>query len=256
MADKPEELISTAKKKKKSRFKTVQSNEKDTIFQNRKEPSTNQATKLWLKCFQDYLSEKNLADAYTIPTSDLPDILEQFYTELRKADGQGEYKISTLKCIRAALNRFFKETCSLDIIANPKFIRSNEMFQGVTKKAKEEGRGETNSMPPIEPEDLQRISEYFQQNMNGPPNPAKLQEIVLFNVIYYMGRRGRQNLRKMTKDTFKISQDPDGTRYIYQAKKELDKNHKENDLRPNNQARIYEIPGNLTRRNQVSKIQH
>lgn len=235
-------------KKKKSRFKTVQIEEKNDTMGQRKAPSTNQATKLWVKCLRQYLSEKKLPALEDMETKDLPDMLENFYIELRKADCQGEYKTSTLKCIRAALNRYFKEERSLDILNDQRFIRCNEMFTGVTRKAKLEGRGETESMPPIEPEDLQLISEYFQRNMDGPANPQKLQEIVLFNIIYYMGRCRRQNLQPMTKATLQLAQDPDGKTYIYQAKKELDKNHKENDLRPNNQARIYEIPGQLNQK--------
>ena len=81
--------------------------------------------------------------------------------------------------------------------------------------------------------------------MAGPPDPLLLQEIVLFNVIYYMGRRRRQNLRHMKINTFEIGCDADGKRYMHQVKKEFDKNRRENDLSNNNAARVYEIPGKL-----------
>lgn len=230
---------------KTSRFKTLKKKAKEDIYDKRIRDSTREATKVWLKCFNDYLKEKKLPNAETVETKDLPDILMDFYTELRKADGEGEYKTSTLKCIRAALNRYYKDTRCLDIIANAAFIKSNQMFKGVTSKAKEEGRGETDSKPPIEPEDLQQLSTYFANNIAGPPNADKLQEVMLFNIIYYMGRRGRQNLRKMTKDTFAVSTDASGKQYIYQAIKEQDKNHSAEDMSPNNQARIYEQPGEL-----------
>lgn len=226
-----------------SRFKTLKTNAKEDIYDKRIRDSTKEATKVWLKCFNDYLKEKKLPDAASVSTEQLPTILTDFYTELRKVDGQGEYKTSTLKCIRAALNRYYKDTRCIDIIANESFIRSNQMFKGVTCKAKEEGRGETESKPPIEPEDLQQLSNYFTKNMSGPPNAEKLQEVMLFNIIYYMGRRGRQNLRKMTKETFAVTTDASGKQYIYQAIKEQDKNHSGSDMSPNNQARIYENPG-------------
>lgn len=128
-------------------------------------------------------------------------------------------------------------------IADQAFIRSNEMFKGVTRKAKCEGRGEIDSKPQIEDEDMEKIADYFKKNLEGPPNPSKLREIVLFNIIYYMGRRGHQNLRTMTKDTFAIGCDADGTLFIYQAVKEQDKNQTEADLNPSNEARIYEMSG-------------
>ena len=117
------------------------------------------------------------------------------------------------------------------------------MFQAATKEGKEEGRGEVDSKPSICEVDLKLISEYFNQSMISPPNAQKLQEIVLFNIICYTGHRGRENLRRMTKDTFKVFKDPDGCHYIQQVKKELTKNHTEKDTDQTNMARIYERLG-------------
>lgn len=232
-------------KRKKRPFATLQQEEKDHIMENRKAPNTQKATKLWMNAFNDYLEERSYPSADAIETKDLPVALMNFYTELRKTDS-GEYKMSSLKSARAAINRYYREKRSIDLISDQRFITTNEMFKGVTRKAKQEGRGDTDSTPPIEPEDLTKLGEYFEANLNGPPHPAKLQEIVLFNIIYYMGRRGRQNLRAMTKNTFDIATDPDGKRYIYQKVKELDKNHTENDMEANQEARIYEKPGTFS----------
>ena len=95
-----------------------------------------------------------------------------------------DYKNTSLKCIWAALNQHFKATRNIDIITNEKFIKCNEMFQGVTKKGKRQGRGEVQSKPPIEEEDMAKISQYFQDNMRSDACMQKLQEMVLFNVIY------------------------------------------------------------------------
>lgn len=80
LAKKPE------KKGKVPRFRTVNEEKKSTIFQGRKAPNTNKATKLWLSCFTDYLDEKNLPGIDDIETEQLPTILEQFYTEVRKKE--------------------------------------------------------------------------------------------------------------------------------------------------------------------------
>ena len=132
----------------------------------------------------------------------------------------------------------------MDVIANQNYIKTNEIFQAVTKRGKDEGRGEIENKPAITDADMSKLSTYFIHNMQGPPNGNLLQEIVLFNVIYYCGRRGRENLRKMTKDTFKIETDHDGRKYLRQIIKECDKNHKEDDYSESNAARIYEMPGN------------
>ena len=78
--------------------------------------------------------------------------------------------------------------------------------------------------------------------MRASPNAKRLQEFVLFNIIYYCGRRGRENLRNMTTKTFEIKKDHDGREYIVQVIKEIDKNHCEEDLNPSNEARIYAMP--------------
>ena len=203
---------------------------------------------VWVDCFQEYLAEKNLPACDDIPIEDLPDVLYNFYTEVcKKKPGKSdtyEYKNSTLKYMRAGLNRHFKETKTIDIIAGSHFIKANKMFKGVTRLNKEEGRGEVESMPSINPEDMKTLGKYFEENMAGPPNALLLQEIILFNIIYYMGKHGRENLRRMKINMFGVSTDPDGKYYIHQLIKEKDKNHKENYMSPNNEARVYEIPGN------------
>ena len=47
----------------------------------------------------------------------------------------------------------------------------------------------------------------------------------------------------MTKDTFKVVIEPNGTEYVIQAADEKDKNHGVNDTEPSNQAKMYEDPG-------------
>ena len=58
-----------------------------------------------------------------------------------------------------------------------------------------------------------------------------------------MGRRGHENLRQMTKNTFGVDQDPDGRKFIYQKVSEHDKNHTEKDTVKGNEGRIYELKG-------------
>ena len=62
-----------------------------------------------------------------------------------------------------------------------------------------------------------------------------------FNIMYYLIRRGRENLREMTKSTFRIGTDASGKKFIYQTTSEIDKNHNENDTTndTNGEGRIY-----------------
>lgn len=108
---------------------------------------------------------------------------------------------------------------------------------------KEKGKGVINSKPPIEDVDLLKLTTFFKKGMQGPPDPALLQEICLFYIVMYMCRRGRENLRPMTVETFKVATDPEDNRqYIYQAIDEADKNHGPKDTSNSNDGRIYEVP--------------
>ena len=49
----------------------------------------------------------------------------------------------------------------------------------------------------------------------------------------------------MTIDTFALQTEPDGTRFVYQAKDEMDKNHDIDDTIPANEGTMYENPGKI-----------
>ena len=70
------------------------------------------------------------------------------------------------------------------------------MFTGVTKNAREEGRGSVDHKEVITDEDMKKINDYFTAKMRGPVNGKYLQQLMLFVIIYQMGRRGRENLWK------------------------------------------------------------
>ena len=192
------------------RFKTLSKDEKSEIMKKRCAENTGKATKLWVDCLKDYLDEKNLPPIDLLTEQNLPEILSDFYTELKKkgkssktkkvtkqsdeptvsnttdgnTESSDEYKNSTLNCIRAALNRHFKETLGIDIIKNTNFTKTNEMFRGVAKQGRREGRGDITSKEPITEIDMEKLSSYFVTNMQGPVNGKLLQEVVLFQIIY------------------------------------------------------------------------
>lgn len=227
------------------RFGSSTKKDKINILSEKDRKSTQRATKNMVKILTDYLAEKKLKPLDELLNEELPDILLDFYTNLRKAKG-GEYKLQSLKCIRAGLNRYTKSTRNLDIIKDIRFTQTNEMFKAVSTKARREGRGSTKSTPPIEPEDLTVLAGYFHHDFTAQPDPKLLQKSVLFNIIYFFCRRGRQNIYNFTQDMFQISCNPDGTEYVYQAIDEMDKNHGIENSTPANDGHMYAQPGNQT----------
>ena len=228
-----------------TRFGTTTTAEKKQIMEERNAKNTNRATKSALVTFRDYLCEKQLKPVEEISNEDLPEILLDFYTNAKKTDGS-DYCVQSMKCLRAGINRYMKAERGLDIIENERFVTANEMFRGVNKKKREQGKGATKSTPVIITEDLQKIYSYFNHDIMNSPDPKKLQQCLIFYIIYYFCRRGRENLYTMTKDTFDISTDPSsGRRFVFQAIDELDKNHGVDSMSEANQARMYETTGNF-----------
>lgn len=83
----------------------------------------------------------------------MPNILLELYLNHRKVKG-GNYKIQTLKCIRAGLKHYMKSERNLDTINDTRFAKRNEMLKVVSTQARKKGLGSTKSTPPIEEEDL------------------------------------------------------------------------------------------------------
>ncbi len=172
------------------RFKNISTEERETILAGRNSESTNKATKSILKVFAQYAQEKSLPPLDDIPVDELPEILYCFYSDLCRQDG-AEYKLSSIKCIRAGLNRHMKETRNIDIIADVRFAKTNELFCGVAAKARKEGRGSVSNFPVIEDEDLTQIGQYF-AGVENECDPKKLQDAVMFCIMYHLCRRGKR----------------------------------------------------------------
>ena len=67
-----------------------------------------------------------------------------------------------------------------------------------------------------------------------------------FNIIYYLWRRGHENLQRMKVMTFGMATDPDNNlQFIFQRKEEANKNHSGVDTNFTNQDRIYKVPGKV-----------
>ena len=111
--------------------------------------------------------------------------------------------------------------------------------------SKKHGKGVRRSYPKFSQIDMERIAEYFNHDYLNLPDPKKLQRNMIFFVIYYFCRRGRENLYGMTQDTFKLITEMDGTQYLVQNIDEADKNHGPDDTEQTNEGRMYGNPGNF-----------
>ena len=75
--------------------------------------------------------------------------------------------------------------------------------------------------------------------------PTGLQEKVWFDLMFQLTRRGRENMRAMTKEMFRIGTDGQGKRFVYQFQGEADKNQSEADssFDTSGEGPLYEVSG-------------
>ena len=122
--------------------------------------NTQKATQSAVSQFEAYLKLKKLPNIMDIDLDLLASTLRNYYVELHPHNDEN-YAVQTLKCKRAALNRFFKPNRGIDIILDTEFTRANEMFKGVLVQSKKSGKGVKKSYPKITVDDMHKICDYF-----------------------------------------------------------------------------------------------
>ena len=167
---------------------------------------------------------KNMGEAESITATDLNTTLK-LYFPLIWPQKSNNYSAQSLKCHRSTLNRYFRSNRGIDITKDSAFTEANERFKATLVECKKIGKGERKSTPVITEIDMERIAEYFDHDYMNNPDPRRLQQTVIFNIIYYFCQRGWENLYEMKLNTFQIVTEPDGTQYLVQAVDEMDKNH-------------------------------
>ena len=90
-------------KTSKVRFASTSDQEKTKLLDDRNAKNTRRATKNNIKVLTDYLTEKQLPSLDQLTDDDLPEVLFNFYSNLRKVYGE-LYKLQLLKCIQARIN--------------------------------------------------------------------------------------------------------------------------------------------------------
>ena len=231
-------------KKPKNHYKERTKEEMEIILKNKDRRNTQQATEHAICQLNDFLQLKSNTTVNAITKEELAGLLSEFYCSVQP-QRKDDYCVQSLKCLRAALNRFFRQEKGFDIVKDPPFVKSNEMFKAILVDVKKNGLGVRHSYEPISQIDLERIAEYFCNDYVTLPNPRKLQQNIIFFIIYYFCRRGRENLYMMTQNTFEVRAEPDGKEYIFQAIDEIDKNHGPEDVTQTNQGKIYATNGEI-----------
>ena len=197
----------------RSRFASLNDEEFDDLLNRKDSENTQKATKKAVTVFREYLSAKNRPEDFeNFEKDELGNVLSRFYVEAQRSDGN-HYKTSSLNGVRAGLNRHLKQNYylgsgTIDIIRDKDFVAANMAFRAAIVELKKIGKGDVQHHQAIDENDIAKLyrSGVFDQN-----SPTGLQLKVWFELMLYICRRGRENLRELKKDHFVVATDSDVT---------------------------------------------
>lgn len=153
----------------------------------------------------------------------LAERLTKFYQEL-KQEGK-DYSRSAHVSIRAGINRYLtseKVGKTFSIITDPVFKTANMSLNAKLKKIKESGSSKVKHHPAIQPEDINKC---YESGVFGGDSPLSLLRVNWFNISLFFCRRGRENQRKLTKNSFVFKTNANQVEYVEMAEQEKTKNH-------------------------------
>ena len=205
-----------------SRFVSISDEEKARVLHERNAQNTHRATEVSWAVLLAYCSDRDISlDVNNVSMVELSKILQMFYFEIRKKDGK-QYKKSAFRAIRSGIQRKIKDARNIDIVQDPFFTEANTAFAAQCVQLKKAGLAKIDHKPIISEEDMRKL--YGGGAVFGLCSPKPLQRKVFFEILYFFCRRGLENIRQLTKDSFIVKKDSDGVEYVMQQSDELRKN--------------------------------
>ena len=207
------------------RYKTTTEAERDAILSSSESDKTKNTTKYAVASFKNWLVTNGKSEDFeTLPLQTLNKLLEVYYAEVKSIKGT-ELSKGTFVTLRAGLSRHINSPPykrNIVIMSAPEFSTSNRMFAAVLKKGKKQGNDQAKHFPPISALDLEKLRDPFAFDEE---RPTELQQKVFFDTQLIFARRGRENLRNLTKHSFTFATDDMGLEYCEMAYNEHTKNH-------------------------------
>ncbi|CAH3047028.1 unnamed protein product [Porites lobata] len=115
-----------------------------------------------------------------------------------------------------------KEFSGISIARDPLFKIANKSLSAKLKQLKAQGFAKVQHHPSISPEDIQKC---YETKVFSDETPISLLRVNWFNISFHFCRRGRENLRSLTPDSFVIKKDANGGEYVEMSISEKTKNH-------------------------------
>ena len=122
--------------------------------------------------FPDWLSATGRSPAFDVlEVEELASLLRSFYGSVRQKKSGEYYSKAAMVGLRSAIHRHVTSppySRQVNILQDREFQQANNLFKGVLKKLREEGKDVSKHHDPIEPEDVARLKDYFAAGLNNP----------------------------------------------------------------------------------------
>ncbi|CAH3161438.1 unnamed protein product [Porites lobata] len=208
-----------------SKFEDLSEADIDSLIDDAVPKNTKKATAWGISVLKDWLSKKYPSEVLeSLSPEVLSERLKKFYQELRKSPTE-HYSASAHLSIRAAIDRHLNtlpEFSGISIVRDPLFKIANKSLSAKLKQRKAQGFAKVQHHPSISPEDIQKC---YETKVFSDETPISLLRVNWFNISLHFCRRGRENLRSLTPDSFVIKKDANGGEYVEMSISEKTKNH-------------------------------
>ena len=165
----------------------------------------------------DWLKENEMdLNFKVLLIEDLADMLRRFYGTVLSRKGN-EYSKSGLVNLCAGLNHHLQEPPhkrTLDLMNNRDFLQANKVLTGRLRDNKGKGKDKSKHRIAIEQHDLEKLFQSYFTPAIQTLDTYVLDQKIFFNIVYYMGCRGKEGLRDLNKKSFEIKTGSDGLDYI------------------------------------------
>ena len=179
-----------------------------------------------------------------LPTTEIANLLRQFYGTLKRTNGK-MYKKTSVINIRASINCHLTSPPHNRLLNinmhDREFMCANQVLGSVIKMMKKAGLDTSQHKSPILPGDIKKL---YDSGTQSNENPKALQCKVFLELLLYFGRRGKEGLWELKKDSFEVREDDKGQKHLTMAYNENDKNHPGGVIEKENKTQLmYAQPG-------------
>lgn len=188
----------------------------ESLLDSKDSKSTKRSVNRSVNLFREFLDTKGEpADFESFSKEKLDQMLKLFYASARKKDGE-MMKKHYITILKYGLSKYIKEHMHIDTKNDPAFLHSKDVFSAVLSDLKKKGLGGVEHNPAICHEDLMKLYDVNGVALNSN-TPHGLLNKCWFDVMIFLCRRGRENLRGMTRDTFKTGTERSGRIFVMQV---------------------------------------